>query len=594
VTTFEVWAPTADQVDVVVGPEGGENHVTPLRRRPGGWWSEEVPQARHGDDYAFVLHADGTASEPLKDPRSPWQPNGTHGRSRVYDDALFGWSDASWRGLPLAGSVLYEMHIGTFTPGGTFDAAIERLEHLVSLGVDAVEVMPVNGFNGERGWGYDGVDLYAVHEPYGGPDGLKRFVDACHARNLGVVLDVVYNHLGPSGNVLGRYGPYLTSKHQTPWGEAVNLDDELADDVRTFIVGNACRWLRDFHIDGLRLDAVQALKDDSALHLLEQLSQAVRTLSASSGRPLFLVAESDLNAPRLIRGSDTGGLGLDGMWADDLHHAVHSALTGERDGYYVDFGPLAEIGTAWSHGYVYRGRHSAYRKRTVGRPLPSGTPGWQIVVALQNHDQVGNRATGDRLSASLSDGLLKVGAAMVLLAPMTPLLFMGEEWGARTPWRYFTAHPEPELAEAVRHGRRSEFAAFGWNPADVPDPQDPETMASSVLDWRERDDDRGRDLLGWYRELLHLRRTVTALGDGRLDLVHATSSEDDRWLVLRRGEPGDAVALVVNLSAVRQVVPVGAPVSAVLAASAPGFGYGPGSVELDGESALLVRLVAKP
>jgi maltooligosyltrehalose trehalohydrolase len=447
--------------------------------------------------------------------------------------------------------------------------------------------MPVNGFNGSRGWGYDGVDLYAVHEAYGGPDAFKRFVDACHRVGLGVVLDVVYNHLGPSGNLLPQFGPYLTSRHQTPWGEAVNLDDRGADEVRAFLVGNALQWLRDFHVDGLRLDAVHALKDDSAVHLIEQLSREVRALAARTGRPLFLVAESDLNDPRLVTPVEAGGLGLDAMWADDLHHGIHSALTGERLGYYEDFGSLEDIAVAWTRGYRYAGRYSPYRGRTVGRPLPPGTRASHLVVALQNHDQIGNRATGDRLSHRLSDDLLKAAAALVLLAPMTPMLFMGEEWGARTPWRYFTDHPEPDLAAAVRTGRRQEFAAFGWNPEQVPDPQAPETAEASVLDWTERDSERGRAMLAWYRELLTLRRRVPALGDDRFESASATWDEDDRWLVLRR----EHVAVVANLAESRQAIPLPAAPQEVLAASRPGFVFGPDAVEVEAGSTVVLRLV---
>jgi maltooligosyltrehalose trehalohydrolase len=578
-TAFRVWAPSARAVRVeVVGQQ------VRLAPHPRGWWAEDVPQAGHGDDYGFLLDDDET---PVKDPRSRWQPGGAHGLSRIYDHGCFPWTDAGWRGVPLPGAVLYELHVGTFTPAGTLDSAIDRLDHLVALGIDAVELLPVNGYSGSHGWGYDGVDLYAVHEAYGGPDALKRFVDAAHARGLGVVLDVVYNHFGPSGNVLPRFGPYLTDSYTTPWGPAVNLDGPGSDEVRAFLVGNALQWLRDFHCDGLRLDAVHALVDGSAYPFLEELAEAVDELAAQTGRPLWAVAESDRNDPRLVRPREAGGAGLAGMWADDLHHAVHAVLTGERGGYYGDYGSYADVARAWTRGYVYAGRWSDYRKRSVGRPLPLETPGWRLVVALQNHDQVGNRAVGDRLSALVSAGLLRVGAAIVLLSPMTPLLFMGEEWGARTPWCYFTSHPEEDLATAVRAGRREEFAAFGWDPRSIPDPQDPATFAASILDWREPDTEEGAGLLRWYRELLRLRRTVPALGGGTLDGCDAHWDEDARWILLQRSE----IVVAVNLAPARQEVPVSGSVMEVLASSAPGFAFGRGGVEVPGEGVVVARLV---
>ncbi len=395
-----MWAPAADRVEVVVG---GTGH--PMEARHSGWWEASVADAGHGTDYGFVL--DGS-DEVLPDPRSPWQPNGVHGQSRVYDHGRFAWTDQHWHGRPLPGSVLYEMHVGTFTPEGTFDAATDRLDHLVALGIDAVELLPVASFPGRHGWGYDGVHLWAPHEPYGGPDGLKRFVDAAHARGLAVVLDVVYNHLGPDGNRLGSFGPYFTSAHATPWGDAVNFDQEGSDEVRAFVVQNALMWLRDYHFDGLRLDAVHAITDHSATHLLEELGRAVAAESAHLGRQLFLIAESDLNDPRLVTSREAGGYGLDAQWSDDFHHALHAALTGERQGYYCDFGSLETLKKALTRVFVHDGTMSTYRGRHHGRPVNvRETPAHRFLGFLQNHDQVGNRASGDRIGALLpSPGLL--------------------------------------------------------------------------------------------------------------------------------------------------------------------------------------------
>jgi maltooligosyltrehalose trehalohydrolase len=547
--------------------EGREPGDRRAMRREGEHWILEAPDAVHGTDYAYAV--DG--GDPTPDPRSRWQPYGVHGSSRVYDHHGYVWSDQRWRGVPLSGAVLYELHVGTFTDEGTLDAAVARLDHLVELGVDAVEVMPLAAFPGRHGWGYDGVHLWAVHEPYGGPDAFKRFVDACHARGLGVVLDVVYNHLGPSGNYLSRFGPYFTGLHSTPWGDAVNLDDAGSDEVRRWIVDNALSWLRDFHVDGLRLDAVHALVDDRAVHVLEELSAEVDALAAHENRPLFLVAESDLNDPRMVTPREAGGLGVHAQWCDDVHHALHSALTGETQGYYADFGSLTAVAKVLQGAFFHDGSWSSFRGRHHGRPVDrERTAGWRFVTYLQDHDQVGNRAVGDRISASLSPGLQRVGAALVLTAPYTPMLFMGEEWGASTPWQYFTDHQEPELAEAVRQGRRREFASHGWAAEDVPDPQDPATRDRSVLRWDELSQEEHAALLGWYRELIALRRREPDLTDPRLDRVHVDVDEAARTLVVHRG----TLRVVANLGADRALLSLDA-AGEVLLASA-------GDVDLDG------------
>jgi maltooligosyltrehalose trehalohydrolase len=514
------------------------------------------------DSYGFRL--DG--GDLLPDPRSLRQPDGPQGRSRSYDHAVFRWTDQGWRGVPLPGAVLYELHVGTFTPEGTFDAAIGRLDHLVSLGVDLVELLPVAAFPGRHGWGYDGICLWAVHEPYGGPDGLKRFVDACHARGLGVLLDVVYNHVG-IGNRLADFGPYFTDAHHTPWGQAVNLDQPGSDEVRAFLIGNALMWLRDCHLDGLRLDAVHAFHDHRALTLLEELAAEVAALAAASGRELVLIAESDLNDPRLVTPAQAGGYGLSAQWSDDFHHAVHAAVTGERQGYYCDFGPLGVLARTLTGVFRHDGGWSGFRGRSHGRPVDTArTPAWRFLGYLQNHDQVGNRATGDRITATLTPALARVAAGLVLTAPYPPMLFMGEEWGAGTPWQYFTDHTEEWLARAVADGRRAEFAAHGWGTADVPDPQDEATFLRSRLDWSELGQPGHRELLAWYRELIALRRARPELSDPRLDRVRVRYDEDERWLVVTRGP----LRIAASLGPAARRVPLGAPAGAVLAASGPG------------------------
>jgi maltooligosyltrehalose trehalohydrolase len=529
-TTARVWAPRAREVELVCG-----GVASSLRSTAGGWWERDAPGLVHGADYGFRLDGGG----PFPDPRSPWQPHGVHGPSRFVDHGRFAWTDAGWRAPPLAAAVILEAHVGTFTPAGTFDGTIERLDGLADLGITHLQLMPVNAFPGDRGWGYDGVALFAPHEPYGGPDGLKRLVDACHARGIAVLLDVVYNHLGPDGNYLGRYGPYFTDAHRTPWGDAVNFDGAGSDEVRRFVLDNALMWLRDYHLDGLRIDAVHAMVDASATHVLEALGTEVRRLETQVGRPLVTIAESDLNDPRVVRPVEAGGLGLDAQWSDDFHHALHGALTGERDGYYVDFGGLSHVARALTRGFVYDGAFSPHRRRRHGRPA-TGLGGRRLLGYLQNHDQIGNRALGERSSHLVSTGLLKVGAALVLTAPFVPLLFQGEAWGASTPFLYFTDHQDPDLAAAVREGRRREFAAFGWDPETVPDPQDPATFERSRLDWGELARVPHAGLLDWHRDLIALRRAHPALADDRLEAVEVRFDEAERWLIVLR--PGLVVA----------------------------------------------------
>jgi maltooligosyltrehalose trehalohydrolase len=496
---------------------------------PDGWWSCDR-RMQHGETYGYVVNDEG----PFPDPRSMRQPCGPHGLSQCVDHRRFCWSDAQWQPPPLGSGVLYELHIGTLTAEGTFEAAIARLPYRADLGITHLEVMPVAEFSGRRGWGYDGVNLFAPHHVYGTPDDLKRFVDACHARGLAVILDVVYNHFGPSGNYLGKFGPYFTHRYNTPWGDAVNLDDAGSHEVRRFLCDNALMWLRDYHFDGLRLDAVHALLDTSARHFLEQLAEEVDELEAVLGRHLVLIAESDLNDPRVIRAREAGGYGIDAQWSDDFHHALHAVITGERSGYYEDFGGLEHLARALREAFVYAGAVSRHRRRPHGR-APRDIPGWRFIVAAQNHDQIGNRAGGERLGHLASKGRLKIAAGILLTSPFVPLLFQGEEWGASSPFQYFTAHEDPELAAQVSEGRRKEFAAFGWAAATVPDPQSDQTFERSRLKWNELADPAHADILEWYRALLKLRRQYPSLRDGKYQDVAVTFDEQDGELLIRRG-----------------------------------------------------------
>ncbi|MGV1008876.1 MAG: malto-oligosyltrehalose trehalohydrolase [Dermatophilaceae bacterium] len=553
---LRVWAPDAQDVRVVLGPPGTARLEAGMTAGSGGWWHYRAPAGTaYPLDYAFRV--DG--GDPLPDPRSGWQPYGVHGPSRTVDTAAFGWTDAGWpgpcRGAGVLGAVHYELHVGTFTADGTLDAAIDRLTHLVDLGVDVVALMPVAAFPGRWGWGYDGVAPYAVHDGYGGPPALARFVDAAHGHGLGVSLDVVYNHLGPVGNYLSRYGPYFTDHHVTPWGPGINLDGPGCEQVRGWVIDNALRWLRDFHMDALRLDAVHELRDDSPRHVLAELSDAVAALSGELGRPLALVAESDLNDATMVTPTSQGGLGMTCQWDDDVHHALHVALTGEAQGYYADFAQEGALAKTLTGAFLHDGCFSSFRGRRWGSPVDrSRVDGRRFLAYLQTHDQVGNRALGDRIGASLVPGEQAIGAAVYLLSAFTPMLFMGEEWAASTPWRFFTDFDDADgMAAAVREGRRAEFAEHGWDAEQVPDPQDPTTRDASVLDWSQVRADRHGRMLQWYRSLIALRRREPDLQDGRLDRVDVQEDPRSGWLTIRRG----GILLVANRAARGSEVPTG-------------------------------------
>ena len=555
-----VWAPLAKGVELVVVGDGaiGERRVAMDGPDERGWFRARAAEidgdggggGGGGSSYGFSL--DGGPTRP--DPRSQWQPDGVDGLSRAVDHTAFAWTDGGWAGRPLDGTaVIYELHVGTFSPEGTFDGAAGRLDHLADLGVDIVELLPVNQFPGRWGWGYDGVDLFAPHAAYGGPEGLKRLVDAAHARGLAVVIDVVYNHFGPAGNYLREFGPYFTDRYATPWGEAVNFDGSGSDEVRQFVVDNALMWLRDYHADGLRIDAVHAIVDTSAVNLLEEMALRVAGLAAEVGRPLFLVAESDLNDPRIVRDQEVGGYGIDAQWSDDFHHALHAVVTSERAGYYADFGSIGQLAKSLRQAFVHDGGYSPFRGRRHGRP-PTGLPATRFLGYLQNHDQVGNRAMGERSSMLVGPGMLKVAAALVLLGPSVPMLFQGEEWGASTPFQYFTDHEDAELGQAVSEGRRREFAAFGWAPHEVPDPQSQATFERSKLDWDEVGDPDHKDLLDWHRRLIALRQSEPALSSGRFDDVDTRFDEDGHWLVVTRS----GLSIVCNFADQPRQIPVAA------------------------------------
>lgn len=543
---FRVWAPKPALVRLDVN---GAVHA--MTRSADGWWHTTVA-APADARYGYLLDDDPTV---LPDPRSARQPDGVHARSQRWEPpGQFGAArtDTGWPGRSVEGAVIYELHIGTFTTAGTFDAAIEKLDYLVDLGIDFVELMPVNSFAGTRGWGYDGVLWYSVHEPYGGPDGLVRFIDACHARRLGVLIDAVFNHLGPSGNYLPRFGPYLSSA-SNPWGDGINIAGADSDEVRHYIIDCALRWMRDFHADGLRLDAVHALVDTTAVHVLEELANATRWLSGQLGRPLSLIAETDRNDPRLITRPSHGGYGITAQWNDDIHHAIHTAVSGERQGYYADFGSLATLAYTLRNGYFHAGTYSSFRRRRHGRALDtSAIPATRLLAYTCTHDQVGNRALGDRPSQYLTGGQLAIKAALTLGSPYTAMLFMGEEWGASSPFQFFCSHPEPELAHSTVAGRKEEFAEHGWAADDIPDPQDPQTFQRCKLNWAEAGSGEHARLHRFYRDLITLRHNEADLADPWLDHLMVDYDEQQRWVVMRRGQ----LMIACNLGAEPTCVPV--------------------------------------
>ena len=573
---FCVWAPLSAPVGVRLLEA---DRLVPLEKSGRGYYETVVEDVSPGALYFFQLGKD----KQRPDPASRFQPEGVHGPSAVID-RQFSWDDDGWSGIPLRDYVIYEIHVGTFTPAGTFEAIIPYLDYLAEIGVSAVELMPVAQFPGARNWGYDGAYPFAAQNSYGGPEGLKKLVNACHRRGLAVVLDVVYNHLGPEGNYFSEFAPYFTERYQTPWGAAINFDGPDSDEVRNYFIQNALYWLEDFHIDALRLDAVHAILDHSPFTFLEQLSVEVRREADRLNRRMFLIAESADNNARLLRPRERGGYELDGQWNDDFHHCLRTLLTGERSGYYQDYGEFSQLVKAYREGFVYSGEYSRFRRRRHGissRDIPAR----KFVVFAQNHDQVGNRARGDRLTEAVSFEQLKLAAGLVILAPFLPLLFMGEEFGATTTFPYFVSHSDPELIEAVRRGRRMEFAGFKWQ-GDVPDPQDEATFLGAKLQHEARNRGEHKVLLDFYRELIALRKTIAAL-DADKNNMEVTGYTIEKILAVERWCAEERALMLANLSHVEQPVEVplaGGSWHKILDSTAPKW-RGPGSVlpdKLDG------------
>ncbi len=536
---FVVWAPHLETLELrLLTPE---EQLIPLQRREGGLWQAKVSGVVPGSRYLYRLNQ----SQLWPDPVSHWQPEGVHQPSAVVDHGSFTWQDQEWQGIPLPDLILYEIHVGTFTPEGTFAGVIERLPDLKALGINALEIMPVAQCPGERNWGYDGVYPFAVQQSFGGPEGLKALVNACHQEGIAVFLDVVYNHFGPEGNYTWAYAPYLTDKYRTPWGSAINFDDAESDGVREYFIQNALHWLEQYHIDGLRLDAVHAIYDFSAYPFLAELADRVEQLSSDSYRR-YLIAESDLNDVKLIRPRRLGGYDLDSQWSDDFHHALHALLTGESNGYYDDFGSIEDMAKVYQQGYVYTGQYSRHRLRRHGND-PSDRPGSQFVVCCQNHDQVGNRMLGDRLSTLIPFSAQKLAAAAVLLSPFIPMLFMGEEYGETAPFLYFVHHGDPNLVAAVRNGRREEFKSFAWQ-GEVPDPQSEGTFQRSKLQWGQRHENHHQTLWKFYQTLIQLRRQLSPLRYLNKDHLHATPQLEKRLLWVHRWHESEQVVFVLGFN----------------------------------------------
>ncbi len=539
--SFKVWAPERETLSVKIVSGKGAGQI-PLGKDAQGYFTGAVEDVRAGDLYFYVLNGNNY----YPDPASRFQPEGVHGPSQVINPNEFPWDDELWKGMPLREFVIYEMHVGTFTQEGTFESIIPRLDYLRDLGITAVEIMPVSQFPGSRNWGYDGVYPFAPQNTYGGPKGLKELINIAHKKGLAIILDVVYNHPGPEGNYLGRYGPYFTDRYKTPWGDAINFDGPYSDGVRRFFIDNALYWIEEYHIDALRLDAVHGIFDFGARHFLEELCDVVHSHARRADRKVSVIAESDLNNARIIKSPEIGGYGLDAQWNDDFHHALHALITGERKGYYEDFGEVEHLEKAIGEGFVYSGQYSRYRKRRHGNSS-ADRPSDQFIVFSQSHDQVGNRMAGDRLSQSQPLEKLKLAAGAVLFSPCIPLLFMGEEYGEPAPFQYFTSHSDDALARAVRKGRREEFASFGWE-GEIPDPQAESAFLDSKLTIDLHRDGRHGVLFRFYKELLKLRRELPVLRNpGKEDLV-VKSYEDKKALSVRKRSEGDEVFSLYNFS----------------------------------------------
>jgi maltooligosyltrehalose trehalohydrolase len=533
-TRFMVWAPEKDKIDVEIG-----GTFIPMHKDAFGYWSATTNSTGHGARYKFRIN--GGKSVP--DPASCFQPDGVHGHSEVID-RNFQWSDQKWKGLSLSEMIQYELHVGTFTNEGTFEGVISKLRYLKELGVNAIELMPLSQFPGTRNWGYDGVYPFAVQNSYGGPNGLKRLVNEAHQNGIAVILDVVYNHQGPEGNYFSEYGPYFTEKYKTGWGSALNYDDAYCDGVRNYYWQNALMWLDEFHIDGLRLDAVHAIWDYSAKPFIDELRAKVRALEIQTGRKKVLIAEFDLNNPRYINSPDKGGYGLDGQWVDEYHHALHSLLTGERDGYYEDFGDPSHLQKSLKDSYVYTGEYSIHRKKNFGAvPL---NPYDQFVVFAQNHDQIGNRLAGDRLTTQLPLEGLKLAAASYIVSPHVPMLFMGEEYGEKNPFQYFISHTDENLVKMVREGRKKEFSYFNWK-EEIPDPQSEDTFNKCRLSWKYKEGE-GAVLFNYYKHLIALRKSLKAFQSFERSSLTMLPSPDENIILFQRHHDGHQVIVALNFN----------------------------------------------
>lgn len=495
---FRTWSPTAKNVQLVLK---GKDEPVNLQKDSEGYWEATVENIAPGDLYKFKLND----QDEFPDPASRSQPQGVHAWSQVTDLKSFDWQEKNWKGRRLKDMIIYELHVGTFTPQGTFEAIIEKLDHLEELGINTIEIMPIAQFPGNRNWGYDGVYPFAAQDSYGGFKGLQNLINACHQRGFAVLLDVVYNHLGPEGNYLSVFGPYFTKKYHTPWGSALNYDDEYSDAVRNHFIQNALMWLEEYHFDGLRLDAIHEIIDRGAKHFLKELSEKVDELEKNTGRQYVLIAESDLNDTRIINEYEYGGYGLEGQWVDDFHHAVHTILTGEDAGYYKDYGKLEILAKSFRQAFVYDGVYSEFRKKTVGNS-PAGLEPSNFVICIQNHDQVGNRLLGERLSQLISFEKQKLAAGIMLAAPYVPMLFMGEEFAEKNPFQYFVSHGDKDLVKAVQEGRKREFKYFNQADGEFPDPQSEDTFEHSKINWDFKQDPQQKDIFGFYKEMLKLRK----------------------------------------------------------------------------------------
>ncbi|MGM1056913.1 MAG: malto-oligosyltrehalose trehalohydrolase [Bacteroidota bacterium] len=532
--TFTVWAPLRNKVKVIFK----DRPSVALTKDHLGYWEKEVSGIPIGSYYKFRLDE----KEDFPDPASRYQPLGVHSWSAIVNQNSFSWNDSSWKGISLDQMVIYELHIGTFTRKGTFEAVISKLDHLLELGINCIEILPISQFPGDRNWGYDGVYPFAAQESYGGPEGLKKMIDACHQKGVAVILDAVYNHMGPEGNYLSQFGPYFTEKYQTPWGAALNFDDKYSDEVRNFFLENGRMWLEEFHFDGLRLDAIHEIIDRGAKHLLKELSLEVDKLQERTGKEYVLIAESDLNDTKVINPYEKGGFGLEGQWVDDFHHSLHTVLTGEQEGYYMDYGTMEQLAKAFKQAFVYDGQYSHFRKRTVGNS-PAGLEFSKFVVSIQNHDQIGNRLLGERLSDLVSFEGLKLAAGVLFTSPYIPMLFMGEEFAEKNPFHYFISHGDADLVKAVQQGRKREFEYFNSETkGDFSDPQGTETFNDSKLNWNFKEEPAKKYLFEYYKYLIHLKKEgafnafrnneITTEVDEERKILQVLSSADNKLMAL--------------------------------------------------------------